>query len=238
MNHVIIVAGGTGRRLGLGYNKIFAKLLDRPVLSYTIENFVASPVIDQIVVCAGNPQDGTAEMDGQRVREILEQEDLLERVQVVSGAATRMQSVQCGLDVLSLEEDHIVLIQDASRPFTSQSLIEELIEAAQTHGASICGVKPKDTIQRVDESGCCVQTYDRETLRAIATPVAVKWGLLRAAREKARKEGYLDTPGFEDSALLQQNGVPTYFIDCGYTNIKLTTQEDLFLAERLLSERV
>ncbi len=238
MNSVIIVAGGIGRRLGLGYNKIFAKLLDRPVLSYTIENFVASPGVDQIVVCAGNPQDGTAEDDCRRVQELLEREDLLDRITVVPGAGTRMQSVQCGLDALSLTDEDIILIQDASRPFTSQQLITELIQSAKEHGASICGVKPKDTIQKIDESGCCVQTFDRDTLRAVATPVAAQWRLLRQAREIAKREGYLDTPGFEDSALLQKAGTPVFFIDCGYTNVKITTQEDLFLAERLLSERL
>lgn len=238
MNCAIVVAGGVGQRMGLGFNKAFANLAGQPVILYTLKNFENCPEIDSIVIAAGNPTDGTAEQDCKQVNQLVIQAKLRKIKAVVAGAVTRMQSVAQGLRAASLQDEDIVLVQDAARPFTPPDLISRMIAQAKEFGAAVCGTTPKDTIQQLDRNGFTTSTYDRRELAAVFTPVAVRWALLQKARAKALQEGILDTPGFEDSALLQRAGIKVRLVPCGHENIKITTPEDLRLAETLLTKQM
>lgn len=231
---VVIVAGGIGRRFKSGFNKIFAEICGRPIISHTIQNFESCPDLNSIVITAGNPKDQTAEQDCKLVREMIAKEGFRKVKAVVAGGPTRMQSVGEGLKAIPLKDDDFVLIQDAARPFTPPALISQIITAAKEHGAAICGTTPKDTIQKKDADGFATETFDRNHLVAVFTPVAVRWGLLKRAREKAVREKTLDTPGFEDSAILQLAGIKVKIVPCDDTNLKITTPEDLLLAEQIL----
>ena len=236
MIKAVIVAGGVGKRLGLGFNKVFAELSGVPLLAYTLQNFERCEQVDQIVICAGNPADGTSDLDQARTQKIVDEYGFQKVVTVVAGGSTRMASVEAGLLAADASDDDIVLVQDGSRPFSSPDLISKVLEAALAYDAAICGVTPKDTIQFINEDGFSVNTIDRSKLLAIHTPVAAKWKFLRDARTKASQEGYLDTPGFEDSAILQKYGISVKVVESSYTNVKVTTPEDLDIAAQLLRE--
>jgi len=234
MNIVIILAGGTGSRMKLGFNKVFAKIKNKPVLYYTIKNFEDCDSIKKIIVTAGNHENGTAQKDIKTVEKNIEKYKFKKIKKIVAGGETRMRSVQNGLKAADLKDNDIVLIQDGARPFTKLGLINKLIKTAQKYGSAICGVTPKDTIQLVDSKGFGIKTFNRDNLIAVQTPIAAKWNILKKAREKALKEKYLDTPGFEDSAILQQSEVKVKIVESDYDNIKITTKEDLEMAKNIL----
>ncbi|MCB9030204.1 MAG: 2-C-methyl-D-erythritol 4-phosphate cytidylyltransferase [Deltaproteobacteria bacterium] len=236
MNIAIIVAGGIGSRLGLGYNKVFAELKGRKVLAYTIANFERCAEVDQIVVCAGNHESGTAHDDIKSVSDLIIEEKFHKVSRVVAGGSTRMESVQCGIDAVSPKLTDILLVQDGSRPFISNGLIVEMIEKAKSGDAVICGAVPKDTIQILDERGFSVETPERNKLLAIYTPFVGTYRIIREARDKAIAENYLNTPGYEDSALIQKLGKAVQVVESPYSNIKITTQDDLKLAEWIIEQ--
>lgn len=225
MNYAIILASGTGSRLNLGYNKVFAKFNDLPVLYYTIKNFEDCELVDKIIITAGHGD--TYANDKKVVDGIVKKYRFKKIKKIVSGGAARMRSVQKGIESMLLNDDDIVLIQDGARPFTKPSLINEIIKAAQNYGSAVCGVAPKDTIQLLDKDGFGIKAFERDKLIAIQTPMAARWSLLKKAREKAIKEGYLDKVGFEDSALIQELGERVKIVQSDYNNIKITTKEDL-----------
>ncbi|MCB0346468.1 MAG: 2-C-methyl-D-erythritol 4-phosphate cytidylyltransferase [Bdellovibrionales bacterium] len=236
MNHAVIVAGGTGSRMGLGFNKVFAELGGEPVLAHTIRAFENSASIDSITVVAGNPDAGSAEDDCAKVLEIVHAAGFTKVRKAVAGGSTRMASVENGLMSLGAAEDDIVLVQDGGRPFVTPALIEELICAVKEHGAAVCGVVPNDTIHAIDAEGFVKDTYDRSRLLAVHTPAAARWGTLKAARDKARSDGYLDAPGFEDSAVLARFGAKVKIVQSRHENIKLTTPQDMQLAAAILAD--
>jgi len=227
MRYAIILASGTGSRLGLGYNKVFAKINDLPILYYTIKNFEDCNLVDKIIITAGNHENGTCKKDKKIVEEIIKKNNFKKIKTIVAGGATRMRSVQNGLEVANLNDDDIVLIQDGARPFTKPDLISQIIEAAQKYGSAVCGVAPIDTIALLDDNNFSVKTFNRDKLIAIQTPMAAKWNLLKQARDKAIKEGCLEKIGFEDSALIQELGEKVKIIKSDYSNMKITTKEDL-----------
>ncbi len=237
MNHALIVAGGTGSRMGLGYNKVFAQLGSEPVLAHVIRAFERSANIDSITVVAGNPDAETVDADHGAVSEIAARAGFSKLRPSVAGGSTRMQSVENGLRALAPSDEDVILIQDGGRPFVSVELIDRVLEAADEFGAAVCGVRPKDSIQTISADGFVERTHQRSALLAVHTPAAAHWGLLREAREKARNEGYLDAPGYEDSALLALLGAKVKVVPSFYENIKITSPEDLVLAETLLNSR-
>ena len=232
MTTAIILASGTGSRLNLGYNKVFAQINNLPVLYYTIKNFEDCNLMDKIIITAGH---GDAHQnDKTEVENIIQKYNFKKIKKVVAGGKTRMLSVQNGLDAASLKDDDIVLVQDGARPFTKPDLIKKIIQAAKKHGSAVCGVTPKDTIQLIDNDNFSTQTFARDKLIAIQTPMAAKWSLLKQARDKAKKEGYLEKEGFEDSALIQELGKRVKIVKSDYANIKITTKEDLEVAKNIL----
>lgn len=234
MTKTIILASGTGSRLNLGYNKVFAKIKGFPILYYTIKNFEDCKQIDEIIITAGNHEEGTHKKDKNVAEKIIKKYNFKKIKKIVAGGNTRMRSVENGLKAANPNNNDIVLIQDGARPFAVPNLIKKIIIAAKKHGSAICGVVPKDTIQLVNKDGFSTKTFVRNKLIAIQTPMAAKWMLLKNARDKAIKENYLNTPGFEDSALLQELGEKIKVVISDYTNIKITTKDDLKLAKHIL----
>ena len=132
------------------------------------------------------------------------------------------------------EEDGIVLVHDAARPFIRRSVIQELVRAAAEYGAAIAGVKAKDTM-KLAPVGIVEETVDRETLWIVQTPQAFKYEVLReAAHEKAEADGFLGT---DESMLVERLGHPVRIVESTYDNVKMTTQEDLVFGEILLKRR-
>jgi 2-C-methyl-D-erythritol 4-phosphate cytidylyltransferase len=225
---VIVCAAGQGKRMGLGRNKQFLELHGKPLLIHTLQQWEKSSGIMEITVVVGQ---GEVE----KVRKLIHKEQWNKNYTVVVGGNERQESVYQGL--LSLATDphpDIVLIHDGARPFFELQEIEELIEKARVHGAAVLAVPMKDTIKRVTNEGQIEETLDRSKLWAIQTPQAFTYSLILQAHQWATDEGVLAT---DDASLVEKLNKPVYIVQGSYNNIKLTTPEDIDLAEFLLQRR-
>ena len=216
MYSAIVLAAGTGSRMGLGYNKMLYPLQGIPVMVRTVQKFKDDPACRQIIVVTDD---------------ITKASQLLDGVQIVNGGKERQDSVYKGL--LNVTEK-LVLVHDGARPFVSQSMIDSLVEVASSGMAAIVGVPVKDTIKRLRPDKSVLETLKRDELYAVQTPQAAPAELLRMVHEHAQKVGFLGT---DEASLIEKfSQVPVQIVEGAYTNIKLTTPEDLLLAERLLQE--
>lgn len=236
MNVAIIVAGGVGTRLGLGFNKAFAEILGKPVLAYSVQAFQDSPSVDSIIVVCGGHHRADGALERKKVYELQEQYQWSKLSAVVPGGATRNLSVESGLQAANLLPESIVFVHDAARPLVTGQIIDSVFRGALETGAAVCALRPKDTIARAGD-GKLGEVLNREELVAIQTPVAARWNFLREARSAAFTEGYAETPGFEDSALLVRYGVSVVIVQGSEENIKVTTPEDLPVAQQILQVR-
>lgn len=219
---VVIAAAGQGRRMGSPEKKQFIELHGKPVLYHSVQLFSQLPGIQEIVVV-------TSAGDMDRTRELLSG---LGPITIVPGGAERQQSVFLGLMALKNVEN--VLIHDAARPFTSKELIVKIMEKTLEAGAVIPAVPVKDTIKTVNEEGQVLSTPSRQSLWAVQTPQAFRLSTIIEAHQRAELEGFL---GSDDAVLLERLGKSVHIVVGEYTNIKLTTVEDLRAADWIIKEK-
>lgn len=210
----IIAAGGTGSRMKLEFNKIFLTIEDKPILSYTLDVFENSPVIDGIVLVCNA-------LDFELCKEIVEEFKYKKIIDIVLGGATRQESVRNGLKAVPCSSE-IVVVHDAARPLVTNEMIENTIDEAYKVGAASVGVQPVDTVKRV-RGTIISETVDRNSLVLIQTPQAFKREILVSAHETAKKNHQLVT---DDCALCELIGQPVTVVPGSRLNIKLTTPED------------
>lgn len=223
---VILVAAGSSSRMGSACSKQFLPLCGRPAISYTLQAFEqAETVSDLVIVC--------------RKEDIGEMERIAERYgikkwrAIIPGGATRQQSVAAGLAQVPVEAAYIA-VHDGARPLILPEEIDATVRDAYIHGASALCAPVKDTIKRQDTTGFVQETPPRELLRAVQTPQVFRVELYRQAMERAEKEGADYT---DDCQLVEHMGVKVHLLTGGYTNLKLTTQEDIAAAESILQKR-
>ena len=233
----IILAGGTGTRMGLGYNKVFAELFGRSILAHSIFAFEKNPAINEIVVAVGNPAAVDVAQEISQVQSIIKAEHFKKVTAIVPGGLTRMDSVESALQAAAPSDDDVVLVHDGARPLVTQQIIHAVLESVEAQGAAVCGVAPNDTIVSVGARGRINRVPKRSDQWALHTPMGARYGLMRQARAKARAEGYIDAPGFEDAALLWRAGTPVQLVASEPENIKITNPLDLTLAGAILSLR-
>ncbi len=215
----LIVAAGSSRRMG-GLDKIMAPLGGVPVLARTVEVFLSSPPIDEIVVVL-HPERLAAGPS------LAAERGWPPRVRFCPGGARRQDSVRLGLAEIAAEG--WVLIHDGARPFCSPALIEQGLDAATKTGVAIPGLPPADTIKLVSPAGLVKQTLPREQLRAVQTPQVFRLSLIRDAHARFAAA---DTEFTDDAALLEALGWPIVVFPGDPHNLKLTTPADLRRAER------
>lgn len=220
---VVIPAAGQGKRMKAGKNKQFLKLQGEEIIVHTVRLFEKDPNCRRIVVVANTEE--VALMSA-----MMDKCDF-EKVTVAAGGKERQDSVRNGLQ--SLEEDGIILVHDGARPFVEQKVIAELVERAGERGAAIAAVRVKDTIKRV-EGDSVVETLKRDELWAVQTPQAFQAALLRKAHVKAEQEGYTAT---DDASLIEWIGQTVVIVEGSYHNLKLTTPEDMTVAQLISKER-
>ncbi len=224
----IIPAGGSGKRLGSEIAKQYLSLQSLPVLVHTLLVFQNSVAIDEIVLVV--PEDDLA-----FVRErIVEKYELRKVSSVVAGGRERQDSVLNGFLALT-EACDVVVIHDGVRPFVTQNMIERVIEAAAGEGAAAIGVRAKDTIKEATAGSVVTATLPRSNLWQTQTPQAFQYDLLRRAFTQAGKDGYYGT---DDAELVERTGAKVRMVAGSYENIKITTPEDLIVAEALMKERM
>lgn len=219
----VIVAAGSSRRME-GRDKLWLPLAGRITLARTIDVFETSPIINTIVLVLNAERISAATM-------LCQQEGWHKIVRLVAGGARRQDSVRIGLDAL-LEiapTTDWVMIHDGARPLVTLSILEAGLQAAQEYQAAIAAVPVKDTIKQVQQ-GWIHSTLDRSQLWAVQTPQVFSLPLIHHAHHTPLAQ--LDVT--DDAALLEQLGQRVAIFPGSYTNIKITTQEDLLIAESLI----
>jgi 2-C-methyl-D-erythritol 4-phosphate cytidylyltransferase len=229
MNAAIIVAAGQGVRMGSAVRKQYLELDGVPILSHTLRVFDRNPDIHHI--CLVVPE-GEIEYCRQFV---LSPAAPHLPLTLVSGGPARQDSVWNGLVALQ-GMDGVVAIHDGVRPFITPEQLSDCIRTAMLHGACILGVPVTDTLKAVSSDGHIRNTLDRQSIWSAQTPQVFQYDLIRKAHERARKEGIIGT---DDAMILEQTlGTPITIIPGSRHNIKITTPEDLLLAEALLKTRM
>ena len=224
---VLIPAAGMGKRMGKAVAKQFLLLGDKPMLAHTLLAFQRAPEIDEII-----PILSQEDMES-CLRDIVERYHITKVKTLVVGGKERQESVLHGLQ--KLEKDvSIVLVHDGVRPFVTQEMIREVVERARKGECVIFGVPVKDTVKEVDGKGMVRHTLDRRGLWAIQTPQAFPAKVLKHAYEESTKHNAIGT---DDAMLVEQAGGKVRVIMGSYENIKITTPEDLVLAEEILKGR-
>lgn len=222
MISAIVLAGGRGKRMNYHKSKQFIEIKGKPVLVYTLEKFIYNKSIDEVILVL--PED---EVDYCK-KEVLQRYSLkVDRI--VIGGKERQDSVFNALE--AMEKANIVLIHDGARPFINEKIIEEGIKYANIYGAAAPGVTPKDTIKIKNEDNISVDTPDRNTLVAVQTPQCFKYDEIYQCHRKIKEENAIVT---DDTSVVERYGHKVYLYEGDYTNIKITTPEDLILAERLI----
>ncbi|HOQ08116.1 MAG TPA: 2-C-methyl-D-erythritol 4-phosphate cytidylyltransferase [Clostridiales bacterium] len=225
MGHVaaVIAAAGRGTRMDLDINKQYIEIQGMPILAMTIGKFEDCSLIDEIIVVANKD-----ETDYCR-KNVIERFGFTKVRTVAEGGESRQRSVYNGLKQVSAGCG-VVLIHDGARPFVSTESIIECIEAARSYGAACVAVPAKDTIKESDEEGFVSRTLDRSSLWQIQTPQGFEYGLIMDAHDRAARDVFEAT---DDAMLAERYGHRVRLVMGDYSNIKVTTREDLVFAEAL-----
>jgi len=223
---VVVVAAGRGTRMRTAESKQYLMIEGKTILAHTLETFQHLPEADEIVVVSGQG-------DEERCWDDVRRHDITKVSRVVSGGKERQHSVYNGLLALS-EGVEDVLVHDAVRPFAEPEHILACWRKACEAGAAVLAVPVKDTIKVVGEDGTIQSTPDRRSLRAIQTPQAFRLSALIRAHREAEAAGFVGT---DDAMLVERIGMQVSVVEGSYDNIKITTPEDLPLAEWLLHKR-
>ena len=221
----IVLAAGSGKRMGTSVHKQYLLIKDKPVIYYTLQAFEASDVDDIILVT------GADEID--YCRETIVEKYGFKKVRaVIAGGKERYDSVYEGLKALS--DCDYVLIHDGARPLISRALINANITCVQEEKACVTAVPAKDTIKVADNQGYVADTPDRSKLWQIQTPQTFSYALVLEAYRKRAEAG--DDTVTDDAMVVEKYANhPIYLLKGDYRNIKITTPEDLIIAEAFLN---
>ena len=224
MNVAVIIAGGSGSRMGQDIPKQFINVYDKPVLIYTLEGFQKNPKVDAIcVVCL----DGWHDI----VWAYAKQFGIDKLRWIVPGGATGQESIRNG--VFFLEDqcapDDIVIVHDGIRPLVDESVLTDVIETAEKYGNGVTSLPYNEQIFVVDEDDehTTSRYIPRETLRRVSTPQAYRFGLLDEKYHEAFETGVGIYGSAYANTMMVELGVKLYFAAGSDKNIKLTTKDDL-----------
>ena len=224
---VLIPAAGMGKRMGKAVAKQFLPLGDKPMLAHTLLVFQRASEIDEIIPILSEEDMETCLCD------IIEQYHITKVKTLVVGGKERQDSVLNGLQKLG-KDASIVMVHDGVRPFVTNEMIRESVDCAKKGKCVVIGVPIKDTIKEVDDKKIVRITLERNRLWAIQTPQTFPVKLLKRAYEESYKS---NTYGTDDATLVERVGGKVHVIMGSYDNIKITTPEDLILAEEILKGR-
>jgi 2-C-methyl-D-erythritol 4-phosphate cytidylyltransferase len=221
---VILPAAGQGKRMGAGKNKLLLELNGIPVLIHTLMVFERDDACKGIILAINRQDEG-------EFQALFKRYHIKKVINLVTGGTERQFSIFNALKTVM--SDGMILVHDAARPLIQIEQIHRLVKRAEETGAAIIGVPAKDTMKTVKD-GLVAATVERSSLWAVQTPQAFRISLLREAYEKADRDGFLGT---DDASLVERLNHPIAMVEGGYENIKLTTPEDLYIAEAILEKR-
>ncbi|MBT8353833.1 MAG: 2-C-methyl-D-erythritol 4-phosphate cytidylyltransferase [Desulfofustis sp.] len=222
---VVIPAAGSGTRMGSIVPKQFLHLAGKPLLVYSVNAFAQCDFISQVVVVAG---EDWYEPTTQLLAELIPENS---KTMVVVGGQRRQDSVRNGLNALD-ETIDVVLVHDGARPLVSGGLIERCYSAILEYGAAIAAVPVKDTLKKADDGQKVAATVDRDMLWQAQTPQGARRDLLASAYEQNG-----DSDVTDESTLLEKAGIPVHLVAGEESNLKITRNEDLILAESIMTHR-
>ena len=214
---VVIAAAGSSQRMG-GVDKVFALLSGRPVLARVIDVFQGCSPVDQIVVVL-------SEQNLERGKQLIAEQGWSKVSDVCAGGRRRQDSVAAGLS--RLNNCKWVVVHDGSRPLVAVDLISRGLEAARETGAAVAAVPVTDTIKVAGDDGIVCQTPPRQNLWAVQTPQVFDHEIITGAYSRANGDVT------DDASLVEQLGCGVKIYMGSYDNIKITTPDDLALAEVL-----
>ncbi|MBQ3573579.1 MAG: 2-C-methyl-D-erythritol 2,4-cyclodiphosphate synthase [Clostridia bacterium] len=217
----IIAAAGSGTRMNSKTSKQFITLAGIPVLARTLLAFEGASEVDEVIIV-------TREDDITAVWDLVNKYEIKKVTDVIIGGDTRQESVMKALDCVKGDK---VLIHDGARPFVTPEQINSVANALEDCDAAALGVPVKDTLKRADANGYIAETCDRSSLFSIQTPQGFKTELIKKAHKYAKESG---TEVTDDCALCENLGICVKIIQGSASNIKITTPDDLEVAQGLL----
>lgn len=209
---VVLAAGGIGSRMQSAIPKQFLAIDGKPIVQYSLELFAAQPEIHEIVIVCS-----------EEYRHFFSLEALGAKVKFALPGKRRQDSVYNGF--MAMEQEHsLICVHDAARPFVTLPILKRVLDAAKSCGAAASAMPVKFTVKQADPEGKVIQTYDRATLWEIQTPQALTPSLLKSGYEYVLKHEMTVT---DDVSLVELLGKPVQLVEGSYSNIKITTPEDL-----------
>lgn len=215
----IIPAAGSGSRYSKNKNKLFEKINGIPVIVHSLIKIASVSRINEIIICSS--EDVNAD-----IVDLIKEYNIQKDIKVIKGGKTRQESVFNALKCLQNDSCDFVLIHDGVRPLITNQIIDNAIDLAINKGAVIVAVPTKDTIKKVQtQSSQVIETVDRSNLWNVQTPQIFKYQDIFNAHIKFENQDFTD-----DSALMEKSGIPVFIVEGSYKNIKITTEEDLLVA--------
>lgn len=226
-NAAVIVAAGSGTRMGTEIPKQFLSVIGKPVISYTLEKFNNNINIDEIVIV-------TKEEYISYCQNLVKEMEFNKVTSIVTGGATRQQSVYNGITAVGDDVDN-VFIHDGARPLISDSVITKCAVSLKTNTACAVGVPMKDTIKYSDSGKFIDRTVDRSRLWQIQTPQCFNKALAVKYHKQAATEGFEAT---DDCMLFEHYGEKIALVEGEYENIKITSPQDIFVMEGIVGDNL
>lgn len=233
----IILAAGSGRRMGGGVKKQYRQIKDRPLIYYSLKTFQES-FVNEIILVAAPGETSYCQ------KEIVEKYGFHKVSCIVEGGKERYHSVANGLKAISLkaigsQNVEYVFIHDGARPLVTEEILERALACVREHGACVAGMPVKDTIKIADEKGNIISTPNRDRVWMVQTPQTFAYPLIKGAYEEllAREQELIaDGISITDDAMVVETltGHTVRLIAGSYENIKITTPEDIKMAENLI----
>jgi 2-C-methyl-D-erythritol 4-phosphate cytidylyltransferase len=219
--YAIIVAGGVGKRMGKNLPKQFLLLKQKPILLHTLQKFFDYDKNISILLIL--PKEVINDW-----KEISEKYKITIPHQIIEGGKTRAHSVRNGLEKIEDKENSLVAIHDGVRPLVNLEIIEKSFVVAQEKGNAITAVKPKDSLRQNFEN--TTKTVNREEFYLVQTPQTFQTNIIWKAYQQEILDNFTD-----DASVLESKNNTIYLIEGSYQNIKITTPEDLLIAEAFLA---
>lgn len=221
----VVPAAGIGKRLGAQTNKPFERINNKPLILWALETLEGMTEIREIIPVL-------KEADMRYAADLFERHNISKVKKIATGGKKRQDSVYKGLQLID-DRTCLVMIHDAVRPLIEERIVKEALRELQNCDGIVTGVPVKDTIKKTD-GNVVTETLKRNTLWAIQTPQIFTYASLYRAYESAMADAYYAT---DDAALVEHYGGTVKVIKGSYTNIKITTPEDISIAEILLNKR-
>lgn len=223
---VILLAAGQGKRMNTDVAKQHIEIREKPVLYYSLKAFEDSDV-DEIILVVREDEIEKCK------KEYVDRYAFAKVKHIISGGKERYDSVYEGLKCAS--DCDYILIHDGARPLVTNDIINRVMSCVKEKKACITGMPSKDTVKVLNNNECVEETLDRNRVWMIQTPQAFSYHIIKKAYDERQKD--LGKNITDDAMLLEMMGYPVYVVEGSYDNIKVTTPDDLILAEMFMNHR-